>query len=372
MQTPPLLCIIRDFIELFLTSPLTTPLQPKNHLMNFPEGLPQTRMISSSSSSSSTQAASLKGDPKSISHAATRFNTDSNIVMAPPPPLHHQNNNSSFNSEFYKDMYSATPSLSHLKAQRGLVHLDPDNSSSTNRTGASTPNPYDFVPATPTLAPGVDVDPAELMTWGSIEGTPLLISGGGGETGGPRFSIAPTPKRDVIGHELSEKAAKSIRKRSEIAAGGGGGGGVSGGGRLGGRITTPRDLSLRSPYNPYHSTPRGTSSSSSSLNASTLMRSRMLSPAAQSLLQKTSSIKVSSSSSSSSSSHPFGSFSSSSSFSKSGAFTPRDSISTPPLVITTPRTKPSSSLSSSSISIPTNIKNNNTSSSSITDDLLKF
>ena len=66
---------------------------------------------------------------------------------------------------------------------------------------------FDLVPNTPSIAPGSVFDPSELMTWGSIEGTPIRVD----ET--PGFKIPPTPTRDLIGIQLAEKA-KSREKRS--------------------------------------------------------------------------------------------------------------------------------------------------------------
>jgi protein DGCR14 len=51
------------------------------------------------------------------------------------------------------------------------------------------------------------------MTWGMIESTPLLISGSGDVEGAPSFKLPPTPRRDVIAHEMGKSAAKSLRQR---------------------------------------------------------------------------------------------------------------------------------------------------------------
>lgn len=74
----------------------------------------------------------------------------------------------------------------------------------------STPARYGLVDATPTLSPSHIGSP--LMTWGSIEGTPLLISGS--ETPGPRFSLPSVSRREELGMRLSEKASKAYRKKT--------------------------------------------------------------------------------------------------------------------------------------------------------------
>ncbi|KAI8970938.1 nuclear protein DGCR14 [Pilobolus umbonatus] len=68
---------------------------------------------------------------------------------------------------------------------------------------------YRLVEATPTLSPSRVGSP--LMTWGSIEGTPLLVSGS--ETPGPRFSLPKVSRREELGMKLSEKASKAYRKK---------------------------------------------------------------------------------------------------------------------------------------------------------------
>ncbi|KAI9249222.1 nuclear protein DGCR14 [Phascolomyces articulosus] len=68
---------------------------------------------------------------------------------------------------------------------------------------------YRLVDATPTLSPSRIGSP--LMTWGNIEGTPMLISGS--ETPGPQFSLPKESKREKLGMKLSEKASRAHRKR---------------------------------------------------------------------------------------------------------------------------------------------------------------
>lgn len=122
---------------------------------------------------------------------------------------------------------------------------------------------FGFVPSTPALNPDDDVDPSELMTWGMIEGTPLLVDSGGDHSG-RGFRMPDTPKREVIGMKLSEKASKSLRQR-----------------------TTGRSAVFASPRTPLSSagsrTPRGGTPSLHRV-ASPFLRSNALSPAAKQLL----------------------------------------------------------------------------------------
>ena len=67
---------------------------------------------------------------------------------------------------------------------------------------------FELVPNTPSIAPGIMFDPSELMTWGSIEGTPIRVDQN------PGFQIPPTPIRELIGIQLAEKAKKPIKRSS--------------------------------------------------------------------------------------------------------------------------------------------------------------
>ena len=56
-----------------------------------------------------------------------------------------------------------------------------------------------------------------MMTWGTVEGTPLHISGDITPTPGPTFKIPKTPRRDELAHQLAEKASKSLREKKRVA-----------------------------------------------------------------------------------------------------------------------------------------------------------
>jgi protein DGCR14 len=50
------------------------------------------------------------------------------------------------------------------------------------------------------------------MTWGSIEGTPILITGS--QTPSRQYSMPTVSKREELGMKLSEKASKAYRKKT--------------------------------------------------------------------------------------------------------------------------------------------------------------
>lgn len=70
---------------------------------------------------------------------------------------------------------------------------------------------YNLVPESPSINPSSLNTP--LMTWGEIEGTPMLIAGS--DTPGPNSFRLPQPsRREQLGHKLSERASKSYRTRA--------------------------------------------------------------------------------------------------------------------------------------------------------------
>lgn len=82
---------------------------------------------------------------------------------------------------------------------------------SMQETHASTlASEYSLVASTPTPVIHRDIDPADMMTWGVIEGTPLLLDQGNG----PSFKMPPTPRRETLGLALADKASKSLKRRT--------------------------------------------------------------------------------------------------------------------------------------------------------------
>ena len=65
------------------------------------------------------------------------------------------------------------------------------------------------------LPSGVDASP--LMTWGTIEGTPLHIDTDVSSTPGQVFKIPKESIRDGIGLKLASKATKSQREKKKAA-----------------------------------------------------------------------------------------------------------------------------------------------------------
>ncbi|CEP14498.1 hypothetical protein [Parasitella parasitica] len=157
----------------------------RNALMYFPEG----------KSESWVNEKDARGMPKSIEYrnthvAALDVKSDDSI-------LKHN---------------AATKAPSDIAAHNGSLTpwsqmngLNRDHSSSSPSIRG-----YNLVDATPTLSPDRLGTPQ--MTWGSIEGTPLLISGGS-QTPGPQFSLPQVSKREELGMKLSEKASKAYRKK---------------------------------------------------------------------------------------------------------------------------------------------------------------
>ncbi|TPX72648.1 hypothetical protein SpCBS45565_g00229 [Spizellomyces sp. 'palustris'] len=137
----------------------------KNSLMYYP------------SVDGSTNVENTRGDPKAISHDSTRFQGLSNMVNMNTDTMDRQKTR-----DVWRDIAKATP---------GLLHPDSPNV-----------NGYSFVPSTPIL--NDTIDPSALLTWGTVEGTPVLMDGKG-------FSMPPTPRREVIGKKLSEKASRGKR-----------------------------------------------------------------------------------------------------------------------------------------------------------------
>ncbi|RCH85346.1 DiGeorge syndrome critical region protein 14 [Rhizopus azygosporus] len=69
---------------------------------------------------------------------------------------------------------------------------------------------YQLVASTPALSPSRVGTPQ--MTWGSIEGTPMLVDGSA--TPGPKFSLPEISRREQLGMKLSEKASRAYRKKT--------------------------------------------------------------------------------------------------------------------------------------------------------------
>ncbi|KAF9152401.1 hypothetical protein BG015_005300 [Linnemannia schmuckeri] len=152
---------------------------------------------------------------------------------------------------------------------------------------------FSFVSSTPSPSMSMMGDDPEMMTWGTIEDEPLLISSGVQASGPSPFKLPPTPRRELIAQKLSEKASKSFRAGSSLRAKVFASPSASALAQyresMGGTTPTPR---FNSPYGvaspaPYSKTPGGQSSQPTRLGSpNPRARAEMLSPAARSLLDK--------------------------------------------------------------------------------------
>ncbi|KAH6579015.1 hypothetical protein BASA50_002575 [Batrachochytrium salamandrivorans] len=243
-------------VEMLLEAPehISKPIEgwnykAKNALMYGPESVPLTLADLSES----------RGQPKSISHSATRFPTPTNSISG-----QLQSNMSSSQQPNTQQVWS------HMaKATPGLFHGVAGAPSDSPRVSG-----FGFVPATPTLLPNEDIDPSDLMTWGMIQGTPLLVDSGMDHSNGPAFKMPATPRREILSMRLSNNASKALKKRSDIALGSGGSG-----------LDTPKSTTplLASPL-----VQAGSPMSLARVRALTPSRQRQLSPAAMQLLANTS------------------------------------------------------------------------------------
>ncbi|CAO3645466.1 unnamed protein product [Cunninghamella echinulata] len=154
----------------------------KNLLMYYPEGPSQSSLNDKDS----------RAAPKSISHENTMLssilskvnnNNNNNQGLENQQNNNNNNNNNIPWDQLCGDQTITTPSF------RG----------------------FGLVESTPIINPSSMDSP--LMTWGTIEGTPIQIKGS--ETPlGRQFSLPKESQREKLGMKLSEKASKAYRKRT--------------------------------------------------------------------------------------------------------------------------------------------------------------
>ncbi|KAF9970438.1 DiGeorge syndrome critical region protein 14 [Actinomortierella ambigua] len=146
----------------------------KNSLMYFPEGVGTTLV----------QGDLLRGNPKEIVHRNTGFQGQDLLVLN----------------------------------QTAAAKIDA--SSSLDGKDGETPsvNGYKFVSSTPSPAMSQLGDDPELLTWGTIEDEPLLISSGVSPSGASHFKLPPTPRRELIAQKLTEKASRTFREKTTLRA----------------------------------------------------------------------------------------------------------------------------------------------------------
>ncbi|KAF9572228.1 DiGeorge syndrome critical region protein 14 [Mortierella alpina] len=215
----------------------------KNTLMYFPEGL-GTQLDEKTS----------RGNPKEIVHRNTGFQGQDLLVVN----------------------------------QAAASKLDPAPYMKGQVTDSPKVAGYGFVSSTPSPSMSQLGDDPEMMTWGTIEDEPLLIS-----SGPSPFKLPPTPRRELIAQRLSEKASKSFREgsslRSKVFSTPSSSALALYQSALGGTTPTPR---FNSPYSavspsPYRSGPGGSGTRSGRMaSPNPRARAEMLSPAAKSLLDR--------------------------------------------------------------------------------------
>ncbi|KAI8327791.1 nuclear protein Es2-domain-containing protein [Chlamydoabsidia padenii] len=140
-----------------------------NLLMYYPEG-PSKSILAD---------VQHRGAPKSITHANTMLTTLPTTT-------------------------TTTTLLQRKEEEAPWAELCGDQSTSAFRG-------FDLVESTPTIHPSSMEVP--LMTWGSIEGTPIRIAQPG-TPAGPQFSLPKESQREKLGKALSEKASRAYRKRT--------------------------------------------------------------------------------------------------------------------------------------------------------------
>ncbi|KAI8086320.1 nuclear protein DGCR14 [Halteromyces radiatus] len=147
----------------------TKQIPTNNLLMYYPEGPSQSILDDTT----------IRGAPKSITYANTSLTTTNTTTTTTKKD---QNHHIPWDQQ-YDNQSSSTPAFRGFGLVESTPIIHPEN--------LSTP----------------------LMTWGSIEGTPIQIKGS--ETpSGPRFSLPKESAREKLGMKLSEKASRAYRKRT--------------------------------------------------------------------------------------------------------------------------------------------------------------
>ncbi|KAG0374513.1 hypothetical protein BGX24_010320 [Mortierella sp. AD032] len=180
--------------------------------------------------------------------------------------------------------------------QTAAARFDPAPYMKTNVTDSPKVAGFSFVSSTPSPSMSQMGDDPEMMTWGTIEDEPLLISSGIQASTPSPFKLPPTPRRELIAQKLAEKASKSFREgsslRAKVFASPSASALTQYRESMGGKTPTPR---FNSPYGVaspslYNKTPGGPSGSSSNPtrlgSPNPKARAEMLSPAGKSLLDR--------------------------------------------------------------------------------------
>jgi protein DGCR14 len=183
----------------------------RNALMYHPEGLPPT-----------VEPEKVSAETKKILPENTRLR----ITFEQPKP---QQPKKKEEVDVYKLLQDPVKLLEHKKKQKEVkVDLDdlrktPAHSSSMASVPPSPQvNGWSFV-ATPSPAPGEDHEP--FVTWGNIEGTPLLLSEPtdtpivARDSEEPTFKVPELTKRELIALKLADQVQFKRKKKSTSQAG---------------------------------------------------------------------------------------------------------------------------------------------------------
>lgn len=155
----------------------------RNTLMYFPGG----------KSESWINDREARGQPKSIDHQNTHVISSPVVVDKKLAP---------------SDRAAKQGNMTPWSQMNGLNNTEGTENSSVGDSPMI--RGYQLVASTPKLSPTRVGTPE--MTWGSIEGTPMLIAGS--QTPGRHYSIPNISRREELGMKLSEKASKAYRKKT--------------------------------------------------------------------------------------------------------------------------------------------------------------
>eukprot|EP00743_Colponemidia_sp_Colp-15_P006125 GILK01006584.1.p1 GENE.GILK01006584.1~~GILK01006584.1.p1 ORF type:complete len:465 (-),score=62.34 GILK01006584.1:104-1498(-) len=141
--------------------------------------------------------------------------TQQPVAMGPPKIIKHDNTR--FSSAALKEIESArsgdaAPTLPELQSSLQMLK---GGTPLRVGEGLQQVRGYNLV-STPSPAPGVDASP--LITWGDIEGTPILL---GLDTsyvpGQPQFTLQEPARKDMLGKDLADQVAKKQREKKTEA-----------------------------------------------------------------------------------------------------------------------------------------------------------
>jgi protein DGCR14 len=157
-----------------------------------------------------------KGPPRIIKHGNTRLAEQDERLSSsrsePPSPTQSRVDNA----------IAGTPCTSTTFV--GFTRVHPTHTFPSDRPRSPGLNDFSYVPSLPSPTPS-ELGPAavnQLMTWGTLAGTPRILS----QSDDPAEASAPVPstpfrisaptKREVLSHKLSSSATKSLRAKASL------------------------------------------------------------------------------------------------------------------------------------------------------------